>query len=83
VLSESTEAYDRGGKFAHYRRLPSLRDYVLVSQQERRIEIFHREDGGRWVLLEATQGGQIEVASLGGSLVVDEVYRGVNVPAPG
>ena len=40
VLSESTEAGDRGDEFAHYRRLPSLRGYVLVSQSARRIEVF-------------------------------------------
>ena len=40
VLSESSEAYDRGQKFAHYRRIPSLREYVLVSQHEQRIEVF-------------------------------------------
>ena len=49
VLSDSTEADDRGAKFAHYRRLESLREYVLVSQHERRIEVFRRE-GEHWTL---------------------------------
>ena len=47
VLSPSTEAYDRGEKFAHYRRLESLTNYLLVSQNRRRIEHFHREADGR------------------------------------
>ena len=42
VLSETTEEYDRGEKFAHYMRIPSLREYVLVSQDTPRIEVFRR-----------------------------------------
>jgi Uma2 family endonuclease len=38
VLSESTEAYDRGGKFAHYRKLPSLLEYVLITQTKPHVE---------------------------------------------
>jgi Uma2 family endonuclease len=48
VLSESTEAYDRGEKFAHYRRLDSLREYVLVAQDKVRVEHFRRE-GEEWI----------------------------------
>ena len=44
VLSESTEAYDRGKKFSHYRQIPSLREYLLVSQEEPKIERFLRND---------------------------------------
>jgi len=51
VLSESTERYDRGDKFAHYRRLASLRDYVLVSQRRPRLEHYTRR-GEDWVLHE-------------------------------
>ena len=46
VLSDSTETYDRDDKRAHYRQLPTLRDYLLVSQHERRIEHYHRNDDG-------------------------------------
>jgi len=48
VLSDSTEASDRGEKFAHYRRLASFQEYVLVSQTSPRIEVFRR-DGATWV----------------------------------
>jgi Uma2 family endonuclease len=51
VLSQSTEAYDRGAKFAHYRRVESLREYLLVSQTEARVEKFSRI-GDEWVLQE-------------------------------
>jgi Uma2 family endonuclease len=74
VLSDSTEAYDRGAKAAHYRRIASLREYVLVSQNEPRIEVQRRVEGGRWELLEARPGETIELASLGVRLDVAAVY---------
>jgi Uma2 family endonuclease len=74
VLSDSTEAYDRGAKWAHYRRIPSLREYVLVSQAEPRIEVFRRIEAGRWELLEARPGETMELASLGVQLDVAAVY---------
>jgi Uma2 family endonuclease len=52
VLSPSTEAHDRGYKFAQYRQLESIREYVLVSQSEPRVERFERQVDGRWVLAE-------------------------------
>ena len=74
VFSDGTEAEDRGDKFAHYRRIPSLCDDVLVSQKERRIEVYHRE-GDHWILTEAGPGAVAQVASFGVSLSVDDVYR--------
>lgn len=52
VLSKSTEDYDRGTKFEMYRRLPSLQDYVLVSQDKMHVEQFQRQPDGRWILEE-------------------------------
>jgi Uma2 family endonuclease len=85
VLSDSTEGYDRGEKclrgrsrpsnFAHYRRIPSLREYVLVSQREHRIEVHRLNESGRWELYEAVAGESITLTSLGCQLSVDEVYR--------
>jgi Uma2 family endonuclease len=74
VLSDSTEAYDRGAKAAHYRRIPSLREYVLVSQREPLVEVQRRAEGGRWELLEARSGETIELASLGVGLAVSAIY---------
>lgn len=73
VLSDTTEKDDRGEKFAHYRRLASLREYVLVAQEDRRIEVFRRE-GDHWSLFEAGPGGSIELTSIGATLVVDDIY---------
>jgi Uma2 family endonuclease len=74
VLSEATEGYDRGAKAAHYRRIPSLREYVLVSQAEPRIEVHRRTETGRWELLEARPGETIELSSLGVRLDVSAIY---------
>lgn len=74
VLSPSSEAYDRGAKFSHYRQIPSLRDYVMLNHREPRIEVYHRNESGRWELREATAGQTIEVASIGCVLSVDEIY---------
>src|SRR5437868_4498366 len=56
VLSPSTEAYDRGEKFIHYRRLDSLQEYVLVAQDKPRLEHYarHSDDPNRWVLTEVS-----------------------------
>ncbi len=75
VLSNSTEAYDRGEKFAHYRRIPSLREYVMVSQREPRLEVFRRNEDGSWTLFEALLGQVAKLASIDCQLAVDEVYR--------
>jgi Uma2 family endonuclease len=75
VLSDSTEADDRGEKFAHYRRLPSLRAYVLVSQRTPRIEVYGREtEQAPWTLAEAGPGGRVHVVGLDIDLSADEVY---------
>jgi Uma2 family endonuclease len=53
VLSPSTEAYDRGSKFAHYRKIASLREYLLVAQDQPNIERYVRQ-GDVWILSEVT-----------------------------
>ena len=79
VLSESTEAYDRGQKFSHYRQIPSLREYLLVSQHEPRLEAYAKNEAGRWELAEAGPGERLALSSLTGvELDVDRVYRAVS-----
>ena len=73
VLSDSTADADRGDKFAAYRRLRSLREYVLVSQHERRIDVYRREGTG-WHLDDFGPGERLELASIGVGLSVDEIY---------
>ncbi len=74
ILSASTEAYDRGGKFAHYRRIPSLMEYVLLSQDEPRIEVYRRNATGTWELHEALAGQTAKLTSIECELSVDEIY---------
>ena len=75
VLSDSTEAYDRGEKFAHYRRIPSLREYVLVSQHEPHIEVFRKNTAGKWELSEEGRAGDtVPLASIECVLSVDEIF---------
>jgi Uma2 family endonuclease len=77
VLSESTERYDRGEKFESYRTIPSLRDYVLITQERALVEHFARQPDGSWLLREHRAGGAVELGSIGCALAVDELYRKV------
>ena len=74
VLSSSTEAYDRGDKFAHYRRLESLQDYLLVSQETARVEHYVRQ-GEKWVLSEASAlTDMVQLASIQCNLALEDIY---------
>jgi len=75
VLSPSTEDYDRGRKFAHYRRIESLAEYVLVAQQEHHVERHRRQETGEWVLWETDRPDDtVTLASIGCELALVEVY---------
>lgn len=76
VLSPSTEAYDRGEKFAQYRRLPTLQQYVLVDAQRVSVEVFSLNDHGRWELTEYGAGDRVELGAIGVTVSVDELYEG-------
>ncbi len=74
VLSPSTEAYDRGGKFAHYRKIPTLREYLLVAQDQPSIERYQRQ-GDVWVLSEAVGlDASVPLESIDCVLSLREVY---------
>lgn len=77
VLSPSTERWDRGGKFAHVRRLASLRYYLLVNVEPRRVELFTRDAEGGWRLTEHGPGAVVPLPELGLSLDVDALYENV------
>jgi Uma2 family endonuclease len=76
VLSPTTEAYDRGKKFEHYRSIESLMEYLLVSQSEPHIEQYLRQDGNRWLFTE-TAGLEASLAlpSIQCELALAEVYE--------
>jgi Uma2 family endonuclease len=78
VLSDSTEAYDRGKKFENYRQIPSCHEYLLVSQREPRVEQFIRQPNGEWSLKEASgPQAEIKLPSLGIVLRLSEVFAKV------
>ncbi len=81
VLSKSTEAYDRGRKFAHYRKLDSLKEYLLVSQDKYLIEHYVRRPDNNWLLSE-TDGleNTVDIPSVGCGLLLAEIYDKVEVP---
>jgi Uma2 family endonuclease len=80
VLSDSTEAYDRGKKFAIYRQIPSLREYLLVSQHQVQVELFSRGDDGRWTLSDySALTDSVPLPSVGCTLSLAEVYDKVDL----
>ena len=74
VLSPSTAAYDQGAKFAAYRQLASLREYVLIDPDTVSVNVFRRGEDGHWVLWPCAAGEIMELPSLGLSLPVDDLY---------
>ena len=78
VLSDSTEAYDRGNKFLNFQRIASLREYALVSQQEARIELFVRGEAGQWTWRVAEgKESTLSLPSLEITLALSEVFANV------
>jgi Uma2 family endonuclease len=74
VLSRSTEAYDRGDKFEHYKRLASLREYVLVSHRERTVEVWTRASDDTWTKSVSGDGAVARLDSIDAHLDVSELY---------
>ncbi|PSM46317.1 hypothetical protein C7Y66_25695 [Chroococcidiopsis sp. CCALA 051] len=81
VLSPSTEAYDRGGKFARYRQLETLQEYVLIDSEQIGVDCFRRNEQGLWVLYPYATEDTINLASVGLSLPVTALYRQVKFDA--
>lgn len=80
VLSESTETYDRGDKFAHYLRLESLQEYVMIAQDKARVEHYVRE-GDHWRYTDRRDlESVLELASIGCRVPLREIYDRVEFP---
>lgn len=80
VLSDSTVAYDRGGKFAAYRMLESLQEYVLIDPERRSLEIFRRLPSNDWLLATGDSARALVLAALEMEIGFDEVFEDVAVP---
>ncbi len=84
VLSPSTEAFDRGQKFADYQTLDTLTEYVLVNTQSQRVEVFRRIEAGLWILQPYQQGEAsaevwVELKSIDLKLPLSLIYRNVSL----
>jgi Uma2 family endonuclease len=81
VLSPSTEAYDRGDKFAAYREIPSLAEYVLVSHSEPRVETFFRQEDGTWSFASFVGlNAQAKLRALLLEISLSEIYADIEFP---
>lgn len=76
VLSPSTEAIDRREKLRAYRNVPGLVEYALVSQSERRVELYRRQGDIGWLYLDYEPGDTVEFGSVGARVAMDELYAG-------
>lgn len=80
VLSDSTESYDRGKKASHYRTVDSLKEHILVSQHDCRVEQMVRQDGSQWLLTELTSLEQtLKLTSIDAEIPLSEIYRKVDL----
>lgn len=78
VLSESTEAFDRGDKFAKYQEILSLEEYVIISQKCQRVECFRRNSDGLWLLQAYNQGSAIYLKTINFHININALYEDVN-----
>ncbi len=82
VLSDSTEAYDRGRMFGWYRQIESLREYLLLDRKKVLIEHFHKEAPGDWRMRDyGSLDAALRIDSLDVTVVASEIYRGVELTA--
>ncbi|MDP1526686.1 MAG: Uma2 family endonuclease [Rhodocyclaceae bacterium] len=75
VLSPTTASYDRGAKFASYRQLESLHEYVLIDTERLAVDVFRRDTSGHWVLYPYGPGEAVELASVDLTLSLAQVYE--------
>jgi Uma2 family endonuclease len=81
VLSPTTEAYDRGDKFTHYKSIESFAEYVLVAQHRPHVTHYVKGEGGAWHYEELNElDGSLRLGTLGCRLELREVYEGVEFP---
>ncbi|MBD2070287.1 Uma2 family endonuclease [Leptolyngbya sp. FACHB-671] len=82
VLSDSTEAFDRGDKFADYQTLDSLQEYVLINTKRQRVECFRRNEAGLWVLQSYTDKQNFRLESINFEGAIADLYEDVTFASP-
>ena len=83
VLSPSTQANDRGGKFTWYRRLASLREYLLVDPDSREVQLFRRGSDGLFTLHDLTGAPLVTLTSIDCQLPAEDIFDGLEPPLQG
>jgi Uma2 family endonuclease len=78
VLSDSTEAYDRGSKFRIYRQNPVLQDYVLVSSEKMEIDLYRKTESGSWEIINYQVRDNIELKSVNLTFPIERIYEGIS-----
>ena len=82
VASPSTVVIDHREKLLAYQKIKSLREYILISQDEIKIEVYRREQGGRWWEQTLESEGELQLESVGLKIDLSEVYEGVRLKQP-
>jgi len=77
VLSKSTEAFDRSEKFTDYQTCPTLQEYILIAQNQRKIECYRREPSGFWSKQSYKAEEEVEFWSINYRCPIDDIYRKV------
>jgi Uma2 family endonuclease len=78
VLSPSTEAYDRGRKFEHYRTIESLNEYLMISPDRIQVDLYSRQSDGRWLLTSASNSQDtLDLQSVGCRVALSDLYEKV------
>lgn len=79
VLSDSTEAYDRGGKFRLYQNNPVLQDYLLVSSTRIEIDLYQKNDAGSWLIINYKTDDTITLKSINLTFPIEQIYRNLTL----
>lgn len=82
VLSPSTAAYDLGEKFAHYRRIPALKEIAFVDLESRRSDVYRRREDGLWVLHPFDAGSDVTLATVGLTIAAADLFAEVDDELP-
>ncbi len=83
ILSESTESYDRGDKFSHYKSIPEFCEYLLIAQHRPHVTQFIKQSNGDWLQREFNAlSDVVKINSLDCELPLIEIYQGIDFPKP-
>ena len=77
VLSDGTQTFDRGDKFESYKKIESLKEYILISQHERKVEHFYKNTKGEWIRGKVYKTSELPLMSIPYKLPLKQIYHGM------